>query len=90
MASINTKSRHLVAAAIHFTIAALFSYVFYNRFWVWRHALAHVNTSIPTPDGSNVTSAGISWIIPVVIFASLGLIRIARYTASKHRPSKCV
>lgn len=73
------KPKHLIFAAIHFSIAGFFAYAFYDRFWLWRHEIAQVETSVTTPDGTNVTSSGMFWILPAGIFAILGALRVARY-----------
>lgn len=75
-------------SAIHFSIATCFGIAFYDRFWKWRHEIEQVNSSFMTPEGSNVTSGGIVWIIPTIIFASFGFIRIARHALSATSPSK--
>ena len=77
--------RRLVVAAIHFSFAPLFGYAFYERFWAWRHEIAQVKTSFVTPDGGNVTSAGMLWIVPAFIFAALGVVRLFRYASPADR-----
>jgi hypothetical protein len=76
---IKRKPSHLIVAAIHFGIASFFVYAFYDRFWRWRHELSQVNTSFTTPDGADVTSSGVFWILPACVFAILGVLRVARY-----------
>jgi hypothetical protein len=73
---------HLIIAANHFGIAGFFAYAFYDRFWRWRHEISEVSTSFTTPDGANVTSSGMFWILPAVVFLVLGGIRVARYVCS--------
>jgi hypothetical protein len=75
----NRRSSHLAVAIIHFSIAGFFAYAFDDRFWLWRHQIAEVNTSFITPDGANVTEGGMLWIFPAGIFAILGFLRAARY-----------
>ncbi|RBP37640.1 hypothetical protein DES53_11322 [Roseimicrobium gellanilyticum] len=70
---------HLVFAAIYLGAAGFFAYAFYDRFWKWRDELSQVSTSFTTPDGANVSSSGMIWILPAGIFAILGFLRIARY-----------
>lgn len=80
----NRRLGHLVFAIIHLSIAGFFAYAFYERFWLWRHEISQVNTSFITPDGANVTSGGMFWILPAGIFAILGFLRIARYALPSH------
>lgn len=75
----NRKSRHLIFAVIYLGIAGFFAYAFYDRFWQWRHELSQVATSFNTPDGANVTSGGMFWILPAGVFAILGVLRVARW-----------
>jgi hypothetical protein len=84
----NSSARHLVFTAIYLGLAALFGYIFYDRFWVWRHEIAHVQTSFLTPDGTNVTSAGMIWIIPASIFAALFVVRVLRFALPADRPKR--
>ena len=80
MIATQIKWSALIGAIIHLSLAALFGFCFYDRFWAWRSEIAQVSTGFITPDGSNVTSAGIVWAIPGSVFALLGVIRIARFT----------
>jgi hypothetical protein len=64
---------------VHFSIAAFFAYAFYVRFGLWRHEISEVNSSFMTPDGANLTTGGMFWIVPAGGFAILGLLRFARY-----------
>jgi hypothetical protein len=73
------KPSNLIFAVVHFCIAGLFACAFYDRFWRWRDELSQVETSFITPDGANVTSGGMFWILPVGVFAILGILRVARY-----------
>jgi len=79
MIATKRKWSNLFGAIIHFGLAALFGFFFYDRLWAWRNEIAQVKTSFLTPDGSNVTSAGMVWAIPASVFALLGVIRIARF-----------
>jgi len=79
---------HLIIAIVHFGFAALFGFCFYDRFWAWREEIAQVETSFLTPDGSNVNSGGMVWALPSLVFACLGVIRIARYALLTNRISK--
>ena len=81
----NGKSTHLVFAIGHFCLAAFFAYAFYDRFWLWRHEISQVNSGFLTPEGANVTSGGMFWILPAIVFAVLGGLRVARYTSPLHR-----
>lgn len=73
------KWSSLFVAIIHVSLATFFGICFYDRFWVWRNEIAQVKTSFITPDGSNVTSAGMVWVIPASVFALLGATRMARF-----------
>jgi hypothetical protein len=79
MITTKRKWSNLFGAIIHLSLAAIFGFGFFDRFWVWRNEIAQVKTSFITPDGSNVTSAGMVWALPAFVFACLGVIRIARY-----------
>jgi hypothetical protein len=86
MKSEKGKTRHLIFAVIHFGIAGFFAYAFYDRFWRWRPELSQVDTSFITPDGANVTSGGMFWILPAGVFAILGILRVVRYDWSRRSP----
>lgn len=73
---------HLIFAVMHFGMAGFLAYAFYDRFWRWRHEISQVKTSFITPEGANVTSSGMFWILPAGIFAILGILRVVRYCKS--------
>lgn len=82
MKSEKGRPSHLIFAVIHFCITGFFACAFYDRFWRWRDELSQVETSFATPDGANVTSGGMFWILPAGIFAIFGTLRVVRYMRS--------
>jgi hypothetical protein len=72
------------------SLAAFFGYAFYDRFWAWRDHIAEVETSYVTPEGANVTSGGMIWIVPAFVFAVLFGLRIYRYAVPINRDSECI
>ena len=71
--------RHLLLAGLYFGLAFVFSLSFYDRFWLWRHEIEEVRSSYITPDGSNITSAGMFWAVPAVLFFLSGARRMIRF-----------
>jgi hypothetical protein len=83
------SARNLLMAVVYFSLAAFFSGAFYERFWIWRHEIASVNTSYVTPDGMNVTSGGMLWAAPALLFLFAGVWRMIRYARTK-KPSQVI
>jgi hypothetical protein len=84
----NRSLRHLAFAGIYLSLAALFGCAFHHRFWAWRHEITQAQTSFLTPDGANVTSSGMIWIIPASIFAALFVVRVLRFALPADRPKR--
>lgn len=61
-------------AAVFALAAALFGFVFYTRYWVWRDCIAASESSCVTPDGSNVTGGGMVWGVIALGFLAAALI----------------
>jgi hypothetical protein len=66
---------------ICFSLAALFAYAFYIRYWKWRDCIALVESSCTEADAANATGSGMIWAIPAIGFLIWGLILSARTIA---------
>lgn len=51
-------------------LALFFAWLFYERYWKWRHCIAAVETSCLTPDGDNLTGGGMAWGLFAFLFAA--------------------
>lgn len=80
------NSRHLLIAILYFGLAVFFSIAFYDRFWLWRHEIDEVKSSYMTPDGANVTSSGMLWAVPALLFFLSGVRRTISYARPKNLP----
>ncbi len=58
-------------------LAALFSFIFCTRYWIWRDCIAASQSSCLTPDGSNVTGGGMVW--AAIAFGFLAAAFIAQF-----------
>jgi cell division protein FtsX len=79
------NKRHLIIAMLYFGLAAFFSLSFYDRFWSWRHEIDEVKSSYLTPEGANVTSSGMFWAVPAILFLLAGVWRTIRLNGSFKR-----
>lgn len=68
--------RHLLFAIPYLFISAFFFFAFYERFWKWRHQIDESLSSFVTPEGDNLTSGGMFWIAPALLFAAWGIRRL--------------
>lgn len=74
MNTTNKGVRSIVYKAIlYFILSGGFSYLFYFRYWKWRFCIEQALSSCVTSDGENLIAAGQFWIIPAIIFTSLGV-----------------
>ena len=55
-------------------LASLFGYLFYTRYWKYRIEINQAKSSYITDDGVNVTSGGIFWAFPSLLFISVAFI----------------
>jgi hypothetical protein len=69
---VNKSSRWLRAWTC-FSLAGLFAYVFYIRYWQWRECIEAALSSCLTPDGDNLTQGGMMWAVPALGFLLVGL-----------------
>ncbi len=54
-------------------LSFLFSGLFYFRYWRWRDCIAQAHSSCVTPGGDNLTTGGMIWVLPAMIFAAAAL-----------------
>lgn len=73
------KRRQLIISSVYFALGVFFSYAFYIRFWKWRECIELAQSSCVTPEGDNVTSGGMFWVIPAALFLVAGIRQIAKY-----------
>lgn len=84
MKTTSDKSKHLFFAVLYFGLAAIFSLSFYDRFWIWRHEIDEVKSSYLTPEGANVTSSGMLWAVPAILFFLSGVRRTILFARAKN------
>ncbi|WP_159950417.1 hypothetical protein [Rhizobium sp. 18065] len=65
-----------IRAIVFALLAALFGFIFYTRYWIWRDCIAASQSSCLTPDGSNLTAGGMVW--GVIAFGFLAAAFIAQ------------
>ena len=63
-----------LSTALLAAIAGGFLTLFLTRYRFWRDCIEAATSSCITPDGSNLVTAGMLWIVPAVIFAILALV----------------
>ena len=67
---------HLTRSALYLLISSFFGFAFYIRYWKHRDCINEALSSCITADGNNLTSGGMFWILPAMIFLFFGLRRI--------------
>jgi hypothetical protein len=74
---------------IRFAVLSLFSvlffWLFYIRYWKYRDCIGAAKSSCVTPEGDNLISAGVFWIVPAVVFACFALWTLRRRPSVKPR-----
>jgi len=63
---------------VYLCLAALFGWLFYVRYWMWRDCIREAASSCITPDGTNLIAGGALWLLPCVAFAAVAVRRIFR------------
>lgn len=64
--------------AVLASLAGLFFWLFYVRYWKYRDCIADAKSSCVTPDGSNLIPMGAFWIAPAIIFSLFAVFMLAR------------
>lgn len=70
--SLNLKTRERIGILI-FT-SGFFWWLFWDRYLKYADCIEAANSSCVTNDGDNLTSAGMIWLVPALVFAVLALI----------------
>lgn len=78
MKLLESKVRQVCGAALYGGFAIFFGWLFYVRFWQWRHCIEEAASSCITPDGANLIQGGEIWSLPAFICAVLCVRRIIK------------